>query len=140
MLAFDYAVIKLKKPIEQDKYPSLLFLCQECLIDNKNLSLEVYGFPQLQDNFKSADENEKINQLYQYGLSRRNCFATINKNSSRINNKISTGAGQSGCPVVIGDSTIAVHLGGVNYKFNVGRMVDSTLINNVVKWRIGLNG
>ena len=53
----------------------------------------------------------------------------------KIGYGISTLPGQSGCPVVVEEAIIAVHVGGeVGKQFNVGRVVNEGLVKSVVKW------
>ena len=52
----------------------------------------------------------------------------------KIGYGISTLPGQSGCPVVVEEAIIAVHVGGDKEQFNVGRIVDEGLIISVIKW------
>lgn len=49
---------------------------------------------------------------------------------------ISTLPGQSGCPVAIGKSVIAIHNGGGkgNEQFNVGRLIDYPLLRQLKQW------
>ena len=58
----------------------------------------------------------------------------IDTASCKIGYGISTLPGQSGCPVAIDDSIIAVHIGGCKDQFNVGRIIDASFINNIRKW------
>lgn len=45
-VAYDYAIMKLKRPIKFDKYLSLSRACPKCLLKyNNNIMLEIYGFP-----------------------------------------------------------------------------------------------
>ena len=52
----------------------------------------------------------------------------------KIGYGISTLPGQSGCPVVVEGSIIAVHVGGDKEQFNVGRVVDESLVNSLSTW------
>jgi hypothetical protein len=50
--------------------------------------------------------------------------------------------GHSGCPVVVEQSIIALHIGAgaINEKFNIGRIISLTLLKDLEKWRIQLKG
>lgn len=52
----------------------------------------------------------------------------------KIGYGISTLGGQSGCPVTVDDSIIAIHVGGDKGQFNVGRIVEISLVQNIRKW------
>lgn len=92
--------------------------------DNQNTTLKIFGFPCayppdhagtirfFQGNFDPLDLYGKKIQLYQYGLVRKDRITMIDTASFKIGYGISTLPGQSGCPVVINDSIIAVHVGG----------------------------
>ena len=82
-LSFDYAILKLKKPVELGEFLPLCLACGECLTrDNKKVMLRVFGFPRayppsqhgnsspFEDNFKALDEYGNRIKLYQYGLAR----------------------------------------------------------------------
>lgn len=69
-------------------------------------------------------------RLYQYGLARANRISFIDTSRFKIGYKINTLGGQSGCPVIMDDSIIAVHVGGDKAQYNVGRIVDFSFISN----------
>ena len=53
---------------------------------------------------------------------------------------ISTLGGQSGCPVTVDNAIIAIHVGGAKTKdINLGRIIDYTLITNILTWIYQLN-
>lgn len=58
---------------------------------------------------------------------------------SKIGYGISTLPGQSGCPVVMNNSVIAIHVGGDKANFNVGRIIDEALITSIRDWAGQLN-
>ena len=61
-------------------------------------------------------------------------IAEIDGQQGKLGYGVSTLAGQSGCPVVKDDRIIAVHVGGYQGKYNVGRLIDSTVIKNIEAW------
>ena len=56
-----------------------------------------------------------------------------------VTHLVNTLGGQSGCPVAIDNSVIAIHVGGDKGQFNVGRIIDPTLIRNAWNWIADLN-
>lgn len=106
--------------------------------------LEVYGYPSAyypdhqgiirpyKNNFEALDQYGKKILLYQYGLARSGRLVD-NVSQFKICYGISTLPGQSGSPVVIGNTIIAIHVGGeIGKEFNVGRIVDETLLKNIL--------
>lgn len=76
-------------------------------------------------------------KLYQYGLTRKNMLVDIDPLKFKMKYSISTLPGQSGCPVTIDNTIVAVHIGGDMAKeFNVGRLVDTSLLKHLTEWTI----
>ena len=79
-LPYDYAIMRLKKPVAFDYFLPLSMVCQECLTrDNKKVQLKVFGFPcscppelrgknsSLEENFRPLDKDGK----------KYNCISTV---------------------------------------------------------------
>ena len=84
-MKFDYAIMKLKKPVDFDQFLPITLLCPTCLANNPEQVLKIYGFPcayplapsdlpgyprSYKDNFFCVGEDDKKIRLYQYGLTR----------------------------------------------------------------------
>lgn len=111
---FDYAIMKLKKPVEFNNFLPLSLACSECLKrNNKQNFLKIIGFPcayppdpqgncvSFKDNFKSYDLYGKKINIYQYGLVRNGRIIPDFDSQFKIGYGISTLPGQSGSPVVL---------------------------------------
>jgi V8-like Glu-specific endopeptidase len=68
-LEFDYALVKLKQPIDYKEYLELSFPCDTCLINNnKETYLSIFGYPKYGKNYKPLDKRGEKIQLSQFGL------------------------------------------------------------------------
>ena len=72
--------------------------------------------------------------MYQYGLARKGRITVVDGVEFKMGYGISTLPGQSGSPVVVEDAIIAVHVGGDKAQFNVGRIVDTSLLDSLCNW------
>lgn len=86
------------------------------------------------DNCKALDEFGKRIILYQYGLARQDRVVLVDIANFKIVYGVSTLPGQSGCPVVQDDAIIAIHVGGDKEEFNIGRVIDISLVNSLIRW------
>jgi hypothetical protein len=127
--------LKLKKNVGYDGFLELTHPCETCLISkNKDVKVEIFGYPFYYENGKPLDKDGERIKLYQFGLARKNRISMIDR--FKIGYAISTEGGQSGCPIFADEKLIALHSGGgmKSENFNVGRIITEDLINNLKQW------
>lgn len=106
--SFDYALLKLKKPVEESDF---LELCPSPEEIEKDSSISIYGYPvskyEMKNNLPKASK--------QYGLERKGYILSMYIEAGYIVHRISAEPGQSGAPVIStnekGESTIVgIHI------------------------------
>lgn len=79
---------------------------------NSETVLEIFGFPDFDENYKPLDKFGKKFVLKQYGLARQNRIIYISPQIFTIAYALSTLAGQSGTCVFTENKIIGIHCGG----------------------------
>ncbi len=106
-------VDSIPKPIGEFLRP--VSYCHSCLLDvNNEKFLLIYGYPfdKSLANYQPLNEEGTYFKIFQYGLKRKKRVRKINKDNMIIYYEMSTLPGQSGAPIVFGNSYIGIHARG----------------------------
>jgi V8-like Glu-specific endopeptidase len=141
-LEFDYALLKLKRPIAYSKYLPIELACHQCLMEPYTL-LEIFGFPaNHKENYKPLDKFGKRYALRQYGLAKMNRIIKIDPSKFEIRYALSTLGGQSGTCVCADGRIVGIHISGGRAleQCNIGRLLTPDSLENIQKWIHMLDG
>jgi V8-like Glu-specific endopeptidase len=110
-------------------------LCSDCK-PNKISPLSIFGYPfdkELYRNYTPDDKSGIRLEIYQYGLECKDRLMEISLDKSMLKYRMSTFAGQSGCPVISNKSIIGVHV-GAGEDCNIGRLITQDMIKKLKLW------
>lgn len=81
---YDYAIMKLSKPVPLLKEPlPLRVMCRKHKDEFKKAELSIYGYPKYSTNYEVKEGSEEM-ELFQYGQTRKDLFHNITEDYSCI--------------------------------------------------------